>query len=123
MDGYDKALQDFVTLLTQHQKDGIQRRHPTLDIARVYAYHRSGRKFDKVIVHNYGNNSVRYFIDKKDGTIYGARSTLAPNFKWYFGTVFSADKWDWSDFHGVPVNDESVIVAGMYAGYIHYMKR
>lgn len=76
----------------------------------------SGRKFDKVMI---GNN-VRYFVDRSKGIIYGAKSRLAPNMKWYFGTLSSASKWDWSGFHGTPVTDDSVKLVGEYGGYKHY---
>jgi hypothetical protein len=85
----------------------------------------TGRKFDKVIV----EGKVRYFVarttvpGKMDaGDIFGAKSKLAPNFRWYFGNLASADKWDWSEFHGKPVSDTSVMAVKGYSTYIHYKK-
>ncbi len=76
----------------------------------------SGRKFDKIMI----DDSVRYFIDRSKGIIYGAKSKLAPNMKWYFGTLESAVKWDWSGTHGTPVNDDTVKLVGEYGEYKHY---
>lgn len=120
---YDRKVREFETLLTEHQRKSVTTRHPNLDPNQIHARVKSGRKYDKVVITSYGNNAVRYFIDRHDGSIYGARSYVAPNFKWYFGTLDTAPLWDWGDFHARPVNDDSVIVAGVYAGYVHYMKR
>jgi hypothetical protein len=88
-------------------------------------YIESGRKFDKVFV----EGKVRYFVARQtlpgveSGDILGAKSVLAPNFKWYFGTLDNIDKWDWSDFHGKPVTDDSVMAVKSYGRYIQYLKK
>lgn len=99
---YVKSLNEFVEQLKAAQKD--------------FVYVESGRKFDKIII----GNGVRYFIDRSKGIIYGSKSRLAPNMKWHFGTLSNASKWDWSGFHGVPVNDDSVRLVGEYGTYKHY---
>ena len=119
---YNLYLQKFVTLLTEHQRAGLRARGCDSQADYCHAYYRSGRKYDKILIANGPGSAVRYFIDKENGNIYGARSRLAPNPKWYFGDIYSAELWDWSDFHGKPVNDDSVRVAGSYAGYIRYIK-
>lgn len=85
----------------------------------------TGRKFDKVYV----EGKVRYFVarqttgeDIKEGDIFGAKSKLAPNFRWYFGNLENQDKWDWSNFHGVPVDDPSVMAVKGYGNYVHYKR-
>lgn len=84
----------------------------------------TGRKFDKVYV----EGRVRYFVarqdmgDVKEGDIYGAKSKLAPNFRWFFGNLANADKWDWSELHGKPVTDKSVIAVKGYGKYVHYKR-
>jgi hypothetical protein len=94
----------------------------------------TGRKFDKVYV----EGKVRYFVARMDmtvtptngvetvqvheGDIYGAKSKLAPNFRWFFGTLAHADKWDWSDHHGKPVDDKSVLPVKGYGRYTHYKR-
>jgi hypothetical protein len=85
----------------------------------------SGRKFDKVIV----EGKVRYFVARtavagkmEVGDIFGAKSKLAPNFRWYFGNVANADKWNWSEFHGKPESDTSVLAVKGYGSYTHYKK-
>lgn len=88
-------------------------------------YAETGRKFDKIFV----DGQVRYFVARtnvktaKAGDILGAKSKLAPNFKWYFGTLDNVDKWDWSGFHGRPINDESVVEVKRYGNYIQYGRK
>ena len=85
----------------------------------------TGRKFDKIYV----ENKVRYFVARFDigeqikaGDVFGAKSKLAPNFRWYFGNLENVDKWEWSGFHGVPVSDTSVKQVKGYGKYTHYTK-
>ena len=85
----------------------------------------TGRKFDKVFV----EGKVRYFVVRTnlkngatEGDIYGAKSSLAPNFRWFFGTLENVDKWDWSEYHGKPVNDPTVMKVKGYGRYDHYKK-
>jgi hypothetical protein len=84
----------------------------------------TGRKFDKVYV----EGKVRYFVARKDmgevksGDILGAKSKLAPNFRWFFGNLSTIEKWDWSDFHGKPTNDDTVIAVKGYSRYTHYKR-
>lgn len=85
----------------------------------------TGRKFDKVFV----EGKVRYFVaradqgtDVKEGDIYGAKSELAPNFRWFFGNLQNVEKWDWSGKHGRNERDDTVVAAKSYAKYIHYVR-
>jgi hypothetical protein len=86
----------------------------------------TGRKFDRVFFIGGTQKSVRYFIAKRDvdghpaGSIFGAKSVLAPNMNWYFGTLSTIDKWNWDGYHGEPVNDDTVELAKAYGGYKHY---
>jgi len=121
MDDYNLKLQNFVNKLTTDQKMGLHVRGYHSQIEGVFVYSVSGRKFDKVIIQTGSSKSVRYFVDRADGSIYGARSHLAPNLKWYFGTIDRMDRWNWSDYHGRPINDDQVRVAGQYGPYTHYM--
>lgn len=116
---YPKLLNDFVLRLTTDLKRGQQERGEAED---VFVLVDTGRKFDKVSVRTGSNTSVRYFVRKSDGTIFGAKSKLAPNLKWYFGDLTRFERWDWSDFHGRPVNDAEIRAVGSYAGYIRYIK-
>ena len=86
----------------------------------------TGRKFDKIFI----DGEVRYFIARMpnekgtilEGDIYGAKSHLAPNFRWYFGNLANIDKWDWSAKHGKPEHDTSVMAVKEYKDYIHWRK-
>jgi hypothetical protein len=76
-----------------------------------------GRKFVKIVI----DNSVRYFVEKKTGVIYGSKSRFAPNFHHYFGTIYNADKWDWSGYYGVSISDDTVRAVKNYGPYTHYI--
>lgn len=99
---YNEAITKFVSVL---QSAG----HPTAQFVE-------GRKYHKIKV----DNKVRYFIDANSGSIYGAKSQVAPNFKWYFGTIYSIGLWDWTGFHGQSVSDTSVRPTKKYGKYTHY---
>lgn len=121
MENYNKKLQDFVQMIARHQNERLVAQGMSR-IADTFAYAESGRKFDKVIISNGNSHSVRYFVERKTGAIYGSRSRLAPNLKWYFGTLDRIELWNWGDFHGVPIHDDHVRVVGQYAGYVRYME-
>jgi hypothetical protein len=102
VDNYTKAANTLIDTL-------ISSGHPTAQFVE-------GRKYHKVKI----DGIVRYFIDANSGSIYGAKSQVAPNFKWYFGTIYTTNLWNWSDFHGQPVNDPSVKKVKGYGKYNHY---
>lgn len=81
-------------------------------------HYETGRKYDKILI----NGGVRYFVFRENGSIYGAKSRLAPNLRWYFGTIENCEKWDWSGYHGKPVTDDTVIITKGYGNYEHYIK-
>jgi hypothetical protein len=111
---YSKALQDFVQRLTTDQQ---KKYGPS-----TYAAYESGRKYDKILIDIGSQRFARYFVNRSTGDIYGAKSFSAPNLKWWFGDIWNADKWEWSDFHGVPVSDDRIRAVKQYAGYTHYIK-
>lgn len=85
----------------------------------------TGRKFDKVLI----DGNVRYFVarvtvdGKMDaGDIFGAKSKLAPNFRWKFGNLSTIDLWDWSEFHPKNVSDPNYILVKGYGHYKHWVK-
>ena len=54
---------------------------------------------------------------------------MAPNLKWYFGSIYEHDLWSWGGHHGVPLDfDEKtevsektqVKLAGGYGDYKHF---
>ncbi len=114
---FNLKLLEFVSLIQIHQNK--------VD-SKVSVIYEVGRKYTKIIlIYNHISNNreeVRYFVKHSDGSIFGAKSKLAPNLNWYFGTIYNADKWDWSDFHGRSINDDTVRCVGQYGPYTHYMK-
>lgn len=87
----------------------------------------NGRFYDRIYVGT--DDTPRYYVARSTrarttiGDIYGAKSATAPNLKWYFGTLHTYPLWDWSDYHGTPVNDTSVIAVAQYGPYVRYIKR
>lgn len=125
---YLRALQAFTDRLAEDQTrtlldEGKENEYATIVTSET------GRRFDKIYVgtldkklHSAEEASVRYFVERQTGIIYGAKSDLAPNLKWYFSTIYEADKWDWSGMHGEPksLSRAGVKVVGGYGGYKHY---
>jgi hypothetical protein len=121
---YFNDLQKFAELLQAGQQKALDEKGKTNTV--VTAIIESGRKFDKVKLAFIRADKPTpkpetvYFVDREDGAIYGVKSQLAPNLKWYFGNIKNSDKWDWSGKHGVPVNDTSVREIGKYGDYKHF---
>jgi hypothetical protein len=97
----------------------------------ISVYFEQGRKFDKIMVAKYEHGSpettaeVRYFVNKATEEIFGAKSPLAPNERWYFGTLSSINLWDWSkEPHGTPIDPAKAGVreVGAYGKYRHFEK-
>jgi hypothetical protein len=97
----------------------------------ISVYFEQGRKFDKIMVAKYEHGNpdttadVRYFVNKATEEIFGAKSPLAPNDRWYFGTLNSIGLWDWSkEPHGTPIDPVKAGVkeVGAYGKYRHFEK-
>lgn len=89
-----------------------------------------GRKFDKVMIGTITDEKVsrletRYFVDQKDGSVYGAKSPLAPNLNHFYGTIHDSAKWDWSGDRAKPYDeaDAGVVAVGGYGDYKHYVRK
>jgi hypothetical protein len=92
-------------------------------------YIETGRKFDKIILTVDGTPEVMYFVARHAlpgrcdaGDIFGAKSKLAPNMRWYFGNLVNCTQWDWTGDRPVPVSDTTVMAAKKYGTFIHYLK-
>lgn len=88
----------------------------------------NGRKFDRIFL----DDKVVYFIARmnvpakgiQQGDIYKARSVLAPNLNWYFGNLVNCQKWNWKDGDQPSnVSDDSVVKAGAYKNYVHWIRK
>jgi hypothetical protein len=120
---YGTKLVKFINLLTSAQNTVPSSAQADSTDKKVSVTFVTGRKYDKVLI----DGEVRYFIQKIDrdgfhcGDILGAKSPLAPNPRWFFGSLDTIELWDWSAFHGKPVNDPSVREAKRgYGDYKHY---
>lgn len=128
---YHSNLQTFLHILSEAQ---MKAHADDNTVKAIGVYHETGRKFDKVFIATINQKdksapAVRYFIRRTDGSIFGAKSPVAPNLKWYFGNVYEADLWDWSGYHGVPLDFDAetgeskaagVKAAGAYGEYQHF---
>lgn len=116
---YALRLNKFIRLLEKELRASalLKAQPDTIDV-----YVEGGRKFDKVIIDDGVKPSVRYFVQKIDGAIFGAKSPQAPNLSWYFGTLDSVEKWAWGDYHGSPVSDTSVRLVKSYGAFKHFMR-
>lgn len=125
---YLKALQAFVDRVGEDQTRTLLDEGKDNEYATMVAFE-TGRRYDKVLVATLDKKlnmveaaKVRYFVERSTGAIYGAKSDLAPNLKWFFGTLETAHLWDWSGHHGVPKDEKRAGVkeVGGYGEYKHY---
>lgn len=127
IDRFETAISLFLMKLIDDQKSTAPP-----DVQVVIDYER-GRKYDKVLISDAKEGKkyepeVRYFVNRKTGEIFGAKSPTAPNERHFFNTIFTAAKWDWSEYYGKPVTDDSVREIKRYGEkrnrkgplYIHY---
>lgn len=118
---YAMALAKFCQRLQADQITGLQVVYEKHPIPELIVYYETGRKFDKIFIDVDGKSSVRYFVNRSNGAIYGAKSKFAPNLQWYFGTIYNSHKWQWNGHHGVPIDDPTVRLVKKYGVYHHYM--
>lgn len=125
---YLKGLQAFQDRLTEDQTLRLVEEGKENAFA-VIVTTESGRRYDKVHVgllnsdmEQVEKSTVRYFVERATGNIYGAKSELAPNTKWFFGTLDSTSQWDWAGHHGTPKDlaKAGVREVGGYGQYKHY---
>lgn len=115
MNDYDKKVNEFVQLLTQECV--------RIYGSTAYAYLKSGRRYDRVFIHNGTQSLVRYFVDRSTGDIYGVRSLVSPNLKHWFGDLGTTADWQWGDLHPTPRNPDAYIFVGRYGPYNRYAKK
>jgi hypothetical protein len=124
---YLKGLQALIDRVAEDQTRALVESGEAEKRGVTVAYE-SGRVFDKVLIGMVNKDRtteplvVRYFVSRETGVIYGAKSELAPNKRWYFGTLDTAGLWDWSGDHAVPKDAEKagVTEVGSYGEYKHF---
>ena len=60
--------------------------------------------------HNGESRSVRYFVERETGIIFGAKGWKAYNPNRQYGTLDSVADWDWSGYYGEHKGGESSLV-------------
>jgi hypothetical protein len=67
----------------------------------IDVYPMTGRVFDRVMLRRQGrgkgNEEVLFFVRISDGQIFGPKSSIAPNLKWWYGDLASTDQWNFAD--------------------------
>lgn len=123
------ALKKFMDKLSQDQTRALADMGAS-DKDAIGVYNDTGRKFDKILVSRFHADErptkpeVRFFVDRDSGEIYGPKSDLAPNPKRYFGTIYDAHLWDWSNDVPQPIDMEKAGVKSVrtYGDVVHYEK-
>lgn len=109
--------------ITNMYIDSLQEFTDTVCLERnLYTvYSQSGRKYDKVIEKTKsGHEKILFFIERATGTIYGRKNDISPNLFWWFNTIYTSYKWDWTGWPK-PMSDDSVEVVYIYGDEIrHY---
>lgn len=111
---YSAALTDFVNMLNAEYAG----------TGKVFLSE-SGRVYDKVKVAegiNDENKKTVFFVEREVGTIYGRKSELAPNMKWYFGDLFTTDDWEWTLPMATPKDQTKFVKVSSYGKdkYVHW---
>ena len=78
-----------------------------------------GRQYHRIYSQRDGaaHRSARYFVRIEDGTIFASASWRAPNFKRSYGTLDTAEQFDWSGFNGVAKPDSIYEMVPTRGGY------
>ena len=105
---YADILERFRARFEIQHNERLARLYPELDPESVEV--ETGYKFDKVFVNrNCGGdpNTIqrtgRYMVESRTGDIYGIKSWTQVNKRRWYGTLDTADQYDWSDFYARPL--------------------
>jgi hypothetical protein len=131
------ALMLFTEVLSKAQLRALRGKGE--NVKEVQAVVENGRKFDKVSLavtrkvrrpeggfeFKVESMDTAYFVDRRDGAIYGVKSPVAPNLNHFYGTLFTVDKWDWTGERAKPVDEEAagVEAVGGYGEFVHYQPK
>lgn len=100
-------LADFIVRLEMEMNGRIAKVHPILLNSAIAEGRRTyeeisaekGRRFYKVFSYNGSQRSVRYFVERSTGIIFGAASWQKFNPNHEYGTLDTIAEWDWSDYY------------------------
>ena len=106
---FRKKLYAFAELFERNHNDRRERLYPGSPIQEV-GVEESGYKFRKVFICD-GSRSGRYMVELETGNIYGVKSWTQVNLRRMYGTLDTADQFDWSEeqarpMPGTPVEHE-----------------
>lgn len=111
-------LAAFVALLEKEQNDRVAKQHPILQENALKDGRRGyeevgideGGRFWKVYNYNGSQRSVKYFVERNTGIIFGASSWKKYNPVHEYGTLDTINEWDWSNYYAVNKNGKKSIV-------------
>ena len=112
MSSYNEARDKFVQMVFDQKCGG---KNPC-------GFVKEGKIRDRLFL--IGKNDVprvEYFINRSSGLIEHAKSNTIHNTKRPYGTVYSAEMWDWSGKGGVNKSDPNWVEVGSYNDYKHYL--
>ena len=100
-------LAAFTKLLETEQNARIEEQHPSLNRMGIEAGRRGyneigydeGQRFVKVWSDS-GQKSVKYFVEKDTGIIFGADGWKKYNPKRAYGDLTTMSEWEWGEFYG-----------------------
>ena len=97
---YVQKLEQFRAAFEKANNEGREYSTDTVSIE-------PGRKFDKVYVQTWHDGKPnqrlgRYMVDRNSWVIYGIKSWAQINERRIYGTLDTADQYDWKPYYGVP---------------------
>jgi len=100
-------LDPFLKLLETEQNERIKEQHPILHEMAVKQNRRGynhigydeGLRFVKVWSES-GQRSVKYFVEKETGIIFGAKGWKAYNPIHVYGDLTTINDWSWGEYYG-----------------------
>lgn len=114
-------LAAFLALLEREMNEEVKTNHLILHENAIKAgrrgYHHIGHEVGKRFIKVYtehGQKSVRYFVDRETGVIFGAASWKKYNPNREYGTLDTINEWDWSDYYAVSKQGMGTLVPKDY---------
>lgn len=122
---YQNSFTAFSTRLAK----ALAKHHNSDEKGRgVALFQQQGRVFDKIVIQhvkdgkNLGKPAVVFYVRIADGQVFGAKSEIAPNLNHWYGSLATAEEWDFvNPYHPVPHDPSKFKVAKQYGEYTHYL--
>jgi hypothetical protein len=127
---YLEALKQFEQIIQKAANKRVDREGTEAKGRALLVFVQQGRKADKIMLGHIVDNKpkgkpeVLYFVDIESGNIFGVKSPVLANQNWWYGDIYTASEWNFSDLeHPVPKNPDKFTVAKVYGGHTHYLPK